>query len=950
MKTRNLFFTLLALMAAVALLAQSPRALAATLQVDPTDPDCDNPSEPFCTIQAAINAANPGDTITIAAGNYNENLTIDKRVRLVGAGSDTNSASNTIVTAANAASPVVNITGTGTGIASRIELRDLRLTGGSEGVLISGSGLSAFFTFDNLAAVGNTGSGIHVNHTGNVADIVVSDAVLSNNGNSGFRIATAVTTFNGLTMTNTLIQENGIHGLITGPSDSIDVTNITISDTQFIRNGVALPATSGGYGDLSFFQFNGNATLTNITITGSTDPDQGAAVALQLRGANALAPMGNVTINGLTITGQYRDNTTPYTWIGSGLMISGYNDLSNLSLNNVNLNLTPATDPSTTAVFNLYLDNLPGTALNLGNMVLGGQATGDIVNISTGTVDATSATFTSAADNFAIEDRITHAIDLPGVGLVTWVPNNVYVTPNSFAPPATTAPSIQRAVDAVATGGTVNLSAGTFENEFTIAKNLTMVGQGATTIIQSPATLTQSFVSSDTNKPIILVQGASNVTLRDFTVDGLGRGNSNYRFTGVAYVNAAGLIDNLTVQNITDTPFSGTQHGLAIYAYANDASPRTLTVQDSTVTNFQKNGITITGVNLTANVTGNTVTGIGPTTTIAQNGIQFSGGATGTITGNTVSNVSYTPGNWASTCVLVYDSVGLDVANNTLTDCQIGFYHIVGSGTYTGNTVTATTTSTGSPYIYGAAFDGMTSVTVTGNTLTSDGAADSYGVTFYAGYNGNNVTATMTGNLVQNWDYGIYVEECASGCAATPGTYTAVDIHFNRIVDNTTAGLESTANSTVDAENNWWGCNAGPGQTGCDATVQAGGTGSIDADPWLVLALSVNPGFVNVGTLANLTATLTTNSDGATPTGGNVPNSTPATFATTHGAVTGATTFTAGLATDTLDTTGVTPLPAFATLSVTVDNQTVSITGYPILPIGAAGPNFVYLPVVWKAP
>lgn len=928
MKIRNILSAVLMLMAAVALLAQSPRALAATLQVDNSVACSDVTGAPYCTIQAAIDAANPGDTITIAAGTYTENLTIAKRVRLVGAGSDTDPVSNTIVTAASAASPVVNITGTGLDASNRLELRDLRLTGGSEGAAITGSGNTAHFTFDNVAAINNTGSGIHVNHTGNVADIVVNDALLSNNGNSGFRIATAVTTFDGLTMTNTLIQENGIHGLITGPSDSIGVTSINISDTQFIRNGVALPATSGGYGDLSFFQFNGNATLTNITITGSTTAGQGAAVALQLRGANTLAPIGTVSINGLTITGRYFDNRVTPIWIGSGLMISGYTDLSNLSLNNVNLNLTPATSALTTPVFNLYLDNLPGTALDLGNMVLGGQASGDITNISTGNVDATSATFTSAADNFAIEDRITHAIDLPGVGLVTRVPNNVYVTPNSYAPPTTTAPSIQRAVDAVAIGGTVNIAAGTFVNEFTIAKNLTMVGQGATTIIQSPTTLTQSFVTSQPNKPIILVQGASNVTLRDFTVDGLGRGNSNTRFTGVAYVNAAGLIDNLTVQNITDTPFSGVQHGLAIYAYANDTSPRTLTVQNSTVTNFQKNGITVVGVNLTANVTG-----------------------------NTVSDMSYTPGNSASTCVLVFDSVALDASDNTLTDCQVGVYHIAGSGTYTGNTVSATTTSTGSPYIYGASFNGMTSVTVTGNTFTSDGDTDSYGIVTYAGYNGNAVTATITGNLVQNWDYGIYVDLCVEDpdtvdpdCAAIPGTFTAVDIHFNRIVGNTTAGLESTADTTVDAENNWWGCNAGPGQTGCDATVQAGGTGSIDAAPWLVLALAVNPGFVNVGNPANLTATLTTNSAGATPTGGSVPDSTPATFATTDGAVTGATTFTAGVATDTLDTTGVTPLPTFATLSVTVDNQTVQLAAYPILQAGAAGPNLVYLPIVFKAP
>ena len=85
--------------------------------------------------------------------------------------------------------------------------------------------------------------------------------------------------------------------------------------------------------------------------------------------------------------------------------------------------------------------------------------------------------------------------------------------------------------------------------------------------------------------------------------------------------------------------------------------------------------------------------------------------------------------------------------------------------------------------------------------------------------------------------------------------------------------------------NNWWGWVEGPGATGCDdSTFFTGIAGFLDADPWLVLLLNVDPASLPVSGSAQADALLVFNSDGGdTLADGHLPDGTPVSFDSTGG-------------------------------------------------------------------
>lgn len=148
----------------------------------------------------------------------------------------------------------------------------------------------------------------------------------------------------------------------------------------------------------------------------------------------------------------------------------------------------------------------------------------------------------------------------------------------------------------------------------------------------------------------------------------------------------------------------------------------------------------------------------------------------------------------------------------------------------------------------------------------------------------------------------------------------SLEAHGNRFFGNAAAVRNVDTDTTLNATNNWWGCNGGPGQPGCDI-VAPDSTGALSSTPWLVLGLTALPASITAGGGASqLVADLTHNSAAGTP-GVGFPNGTDVGFATTLGSImspgatsngTAGSTLTAGSQTGT------------ANVSATLDNQSVS--------------------------
>ncbi|MGC2856218.1 putative Ig domain-containing protein [Novispirillum sp. DQ9] len=386
--------------------------------------------------------------------------------------------------------------------------------------------------------------------------------------------------------------------------------------------------------------------------------------------------------------------------------------------------------------------------------------------------------------------------------------------------------TIQDAVDDAQNGDTVSVSAGTFVEQVTITRNITLVGAGRdSTIIRAPLTTDLSQSGGDwrnlKNQDVYAVVGvktdsAGTVTLRDLTVDGFNQGNlmdpldtrradpNNWTFQGIGVYDSTVTIDNVVVTRVrtlaSDYIDSGTglphavppgytpeeqpagyNHNEAIFAEsAAGAGPNTLIVTNSYIDRFQKTAILAWGPTLTVDINNNVIQGYGGTLWSTGNAIQIASsdrsgwggtngdrrGTTGSVTNNQILDLGVVipePGQPGS-----YLNLGMFGPSGVLL-WQAGADFVI-----SGNTIT-----------------GVFTPSWHASSTSSDGGFGNQGIDIVLSDN-----VVVSGNTIRGFDVAIIEEWANAG--------SSIAVSGNVLSDNTidlwTAGGDDTIALTASAE------------------------------------------------------------------------------------------------------------------------------------------------------
>jgi hypothetical protein len=264
------------------------QASAATLTVCPSG--C-----AFTQIAPALAAAKNGDTIQVAAGTYNGGFTVDKSLKLVGAGAASTIISGggpvlTIGQAFAASEPTVSISGvTITGGVTHSSFAEVFV---GPGVIALGGGISvppaanfapgATVTIANSVITGNRVAPTSAIDSGLPCPPDITITCI--NGHLPFAQAAGggINTFGAMTLTNTTVSDNQVGGPVAsdaGPGGIATIEGgLTLRNSTVTGNRAIASAPNGRFADVGGV-FANSGTLT---VDGSLISDNSASISTSM--------------------------------------------------------------------------------------------------------------------------------------------------------------------------------------------------------------------------------------------------------------------------------------------------------------------------------------------------------------------------------------------------------------------------------------------------------------------------------------------------------------------------------------------------------------------------------------------------------------------------------------------------------------------------------------------
>ena len=508
----------------------------------------------FAAIQPAINAAIDGDEIRVSAGTFVEQLNINKRVSIIGAGKD--GANPTIVQSTS--SPTILLGATGT-IGDPIILKDLQIQGRG-GIRTTITPID-YFTIDNVWLKASTlysGEGFrlvtghqmtHLTIANSIIEGFIDGIIIEKTPGTG----DAGTKLDYVSITDTTFTNNRRKGIYVETLSNAVFTNVSLINNGFVQPettladahsaGIDINLKDGAYSNLQFI---------NMTATGNgLGTSQGAALMIKARddgttyGANP-ATLTNVTITGGTFTGNER-----------GIRI-GEPNKTNAGPTNVVIHGASLLGNVKTYV---------GTDLS---------AYGDVVNYSLAMVDATGNWWGSDAGPAAGQ---TYG-DVASCGWLL-APDGVAVAkPVVNTTRGTGFCTIQAAIDDAATldGDVITVAAGTYDDGFIyIYKAVDL--RGPNYGIAGPAARNpEAVIVGPGDDWLTVYVNVDGVSIDGFKFDGQYLDPGEYYTVGIY----GDLSDDLTVQNNVFTDYEGmaviTSGGYSSYISG-------VTIKDNLITN-----------------------------------------------------------------------------------------------------------------------------------------------------------------------------------------------------------------------------------------------------------------------------------------------------------------------------------------------------------------------------